>query len=272
MPNRMLSLALGGLALFALPGAARAVDGVIEINQARAVAGGVTAGDEPGFPVTISESGSYRLTSSLLVSSRATTVVRITAPRVTLDLNGFTIGACVGGGLCGIGSSGLGIDTEVGGSEYVTVRNGIVTGVGNHCVALGSRARVESVRAVGCGQAGIIVGSSSLVADSIVTDNGSTGVYLSTGSLLRDSTVSNNGGNGVLLFNEASLIVNTVIRSNQGAILASSSGGRRASGYRECILADNDPNNAEVQPILSEAGGQILNLGNNVCGSDTTCP
>ena len=42
-----------------------AVDGVIEINQARALAGGVLGDairDPPGFPVTIDRSGSYRLT------------------------------------------------------------------------------------------------------------------------------------------------------------------------------------------------------------------
>jgi hypothetical protein len=49
--------------LVPLPGAA--VDGVIEINQSRALAGGVTPGDAPGFPVTISARGSYRLTGNL---------------------------------------------------------------------------------------------------------------------------------------------------------------------------------------------------------------
>ena len=47
---------------------ALAVDGVIEINQARAMAGGITAGDNPGFPVNLTESGSYRLTSDLTVA------------------------------------------------------------------------------------------------------------------------------------------------------------------------------------------------------------
>ena len=41
-----------------------AADGVIEINQARAKAGGVTPGDTPLFPVTISQPGSYRLTGN----------------------------------------------------------------------------------------------------------------------------------------------------------------------------------------------------------------
>ena len=62
--------ALGPLtAALLLASAALAVDGVIEINQARAAAGNVTPGDGPGFPVVISASGSYRLTSNLLATS-----------------------------------------------------------------------------------------------------------------------------------------------------------------------------------------------------------
>ena len=66
--TRLVSQALAlGLGL-ALASRAVAVDGVIEINTAKALAGGVTTGDTPGFPVTISESGSYRLTGNLTVS------------------------------------------------------------------------------------------------------------------------------------------------------------------------------------------------------------
>jgi hypothetical protein len=44
-----------------------AVDGVLEINQA-CVSVGCFPGDLAGFPVTISSTGSYRLTSSLDVT------------------------------------------------------------------------------------------------------------------------------------------------------------------------------------------------------------
>src|SRR5436190_8539455 len=71
---------------------ARAVDGVIEINQKAALAGGVTAGDAPGFPVTIDASGSYRLTGNLSVDHK-TTAIQVTAAAadVEIDLNGFSI-------------------------------------------------------------------------------------------------------------------------------------------------------------------------------------
>ena len=75
--------------------------GVITIDQAKAEAGGVTAGDAPGFPVTISQPGSYRLMSNLTVADMAVTAIRITSPGVTLDLNGFEVSgpnSCTGTG------------------------------------------------------------------------------------------------------------------------------------------------------------------------------
>jgi hypothetical protein len=42
-----------------------AVDGVVLIDQTRALAGNVTPGDAPGFPVTLSLPGSYRLSGNL---------------------------------------------------------------------------------------------------------------------------------------------------------------------------------------------------------------
>lgn len=81
---------IGAAAVLALPGMALAVDGQVLITQARAMAGGVTAGDAPGFPVTISEPGSYRLASNLIVPAGANGI-EITANDVTIDLNGFSI-------------------------------------------------------------------------------------------------------------------------------------------------------------------------------------
>ena len=53
-----------------IPSAAYGVDGVILIDQAHALAGSVTPGDGPGFPISITRPGSYRLQSS--DSGRAT--------------------------------------------------------------------------------------------------------------------------------------------------------------------------------------------------------
>lgn len=70
---------------------ALAVDGVIEINQACAVNTGCVPGDAAGFPVRITEGGSYRLTSNLDSGSAVVGMIQIQASYVDLDLNGFSV-------------------------------------------------------------------------------------------------------------------------------------------------------------------------------------
>src|SRR5262245_58659019 len=115
MIRRLSLLALAAVdAALALPGLALAVDGQVLITQARALAGGVTAGDTPGFPVTISEPGSYKPGSNLIVPDGNTDGIVITTSHVTIDLNGFAILGpvdCSGGFLCAGEGSGRGIAT-----------------------------------------------------------------------------------------------------------------------------------------------------------------
>jgi hypothetical protein len=97
--NVATTAALAGLlAALMTASPAGAVDGVIEINNARAFAGGVTPGDTPGYPVTISQPGSYRLTGELRSPTGiGIPGIDITSTDVTLDLNGFKISSSVAG-------------------------------------------------------------------------------------------------------------------------------------------------------------------------------
>src|SRR6185369_3102538 len=72
----------------ASPGLAE--DGEVLIDQAQAQAGGGTPDDDPGFPVTISRRGKYKLTGSLNVPA-GQKGIDVTAGNVTLDLNNFRI-------------------------------------------------------------------------------------------------------------------------------------------------------------------------------------
>ncbi len=74
-----------------LSSVAHATDGVVEINQTCAVNTGCLPGDAAGFPVTIGESGSYRLTGDLVVPTAGTTAIDVTTSDVTIDFNGFGV-------------------------------------------------------------------------------------------------------------------------------------------------------------------------------------
>src|SRR6266700_7689406 len=80
----MRRMKLAGLAVVLVAPAVLAVDGVVLINQSTVMAAG-------GFPYTITQPGSYRLSGNLTVPDANTTAIQVMADNVTIDLNGFSI-------------------------------------------------------------------------------------------------------------------------------------------------------------------------------------
>jgi hypothetical protein len=226
-----------GLSLALAASKARASDGVIEINQAAALTGGATPGDALGFPVTISEEGSYQLTGSLTVSDPSVSAIVIQASSVTLDLNGFTIrGSWVVGTGCSVLGTGAGIISQ---QEGVVVRRGRVVGmsqsgvslagphsrveataVARSCrngievgelgqvidsqaieshvgIATGSASRVSGSQALRNRNTGIFVGNDSIVTQSVAASNAFLGIAAGAGSLVIANSASLNGGSGI---------------------------------------------------------------------------
>lgn len=131
-----MRLAFVLVAAFA-PMTAFAVDGVVLINQASALAGNVTPGDTAGFPVTISQPGSYKLSSNLTVTDPNTEVIFINSDNVTIDMNGFTIqgpSVCNGGNGTATSSCTVSNTTSVGidAGEHTGIKvvNGNIRGMG----------------------------------------------------------------------------------------------------------------------------------------------
>ena len=127
--RRTHSLALL-LTLVAIQASAQSADGITSLNQDQALAGNVTPGDSAGFPVTLSKSGGYRLTSNLVVPAGIDGIVVSPGLSVVIDLNGFQI---VGPATCSnlVNCSANGGTAGVrGGSEStsLTVRNGRIRG------------------------------------------------------------------------------------------------------------------------------------------------
>jgi hypothetical protein len=178
-------------------------DGVVRIDQSRVLRGSVTPGDAPGFPVTISQPGSYRLAGNLTVPDLDTTAIQITADFVTLDLNGFSI---VGPFVCTAGpaticpASGKGTGVQAGGDQPsvprgVRVLNGSVRGMGLFGIQLpGDGSLVERVTVDSNAGGGMTVAGA--VTQSAATRNGSFGIIA---DIVRDCFSSQNAGDGIIL-------------------------------------------------------------------------
>ena len=269
--KRSLQSSLASAALLAIvSGSALAVDGVILIDQNKALAGNVTPGDPAGFPVNITQPGSYRLSSNLIVPNENTTAIQITASHVTLDLNGFAILGptnCAGGTLpCAGTGTGNGINT--GGSNApdqfnITIRNGTIQGMGGDGVHLeGDSHLVEYLHVRSNGGNGIFIGSSADQGQSIVQHNtvqrNLQGMLIVHG-LIRNNVVNTNGLIGLSLFGSANVSHNMVSRNQVGMNYAPQT---RNLIYVGNLFMDNGTD------VFANGGH---NGGQNVC-SGAICP
>jgi hypothetical protein len=284
MAKLALAFAALGCAALALPAPATAGDGVIEINQASVLAGA-------GFPYTITQPGSYRLTGVLTVPDANTTGIRIQAEGVTLDLGGFGVLGpitCTGDGTtrfqntaCSGSGSGVGVFVDSGATAVI--RNGFVRGMGGPGIgAYGDFPTVvERVVSEENASHGFDLYLGRLV-DSVARFNGGNGVHFcdcggggrnqiernliernrgfgirgGTGSI-RDNYILYNGSHGISVAaaggNGANVVGNT-IESNDGNAINASSGV-----YRENFLRFNQ------QTSNHQVVGSISDGGQNYC-------
>lgn len=238
---------------------ALAVDGVIEINQVRALAGGVTGGDTPGFPITIDEPGSYRLTSDIEADGEA---IRIAANNVTLDLNGFAVlgnATCSGSDgnvSCSANGAGRGIICTTGGCANLTVSNGTVRG---HLdgIVLGNFAKVEGVRVFENVFRGIQLQQDALVRECVVSLSGNIGIETGNRALIVDSKIINNDDFGIGTGNSSLIQRNQIVDNGTAGI-----SGSVLMGYGDNYFEGNGA------VVSGDVGVQ---MGTNACGN-VVCP
>ena len=141
-----------------LPAYLAAVDGVVLINQSTVMAAG-------GFPYTITQPGSYKLSGNLVAPAGVNGIV-IAASNVTLDLNGFTVGGPAEPSCPFICSSTFGIKTQ-NTQTAITIRNGTILGFGGSIdLTSASHGLVEDlifVPAAGGFISASVVGSSAVI-------------------------------------------------------------------------------------------------------------
>ncbi len=218
-----------GAILLALANTSMAVDGVIEINPA-CVPVGCFPGDPAGFPVTITESGSYRLTGNLVLPDENTTAIVYSAADVSIDFNGFAIRGVtecqqnpstllVG---CAQAGSGRGIEAlDTLYSTSLRVSNGTIHGTGNRAISLSEP------------------NNSAVIEDMVIRSSGSTGIYCKGYCTVRDSRVELSLSHGIHSDPDSGVVgeVNAV----DVHLISNGGGGVRciADDRRRCSVIDS---------------------------------
>lgn len=312
LPKSRITPALMGALMLGLAGPAVAADGVVEINQARALSGGVTPGDTPGFPVTLTEPGSYRLTSNLDVSAVASpenvTAISVATGDVHIDLGGFSVrgtttctGALPAASLtCAPVGSGRGINAS--NRERVSVTNGSVQGMGDTGVYCGKGCDLTHLHVAHCGSSGITAADGSVIRENTLyrnrvngvsftsvgglniqgntaIENGDSGIWSGSGDLVEGNVARGNHNKGLFLNGSALARGNTAtgngsdgIYASQGALVVNNVANSNG-GFGLAFSHAAVPYEGNV--VRGNTGGTVSGgtpMGLNFCNAGTTCP
>jgi parallel beta-helix repeat protein len=241
MKRKLSAAMIFAAAILAWVASAGAVDGTVEINQAKVLAAG-------GFPYSISSRGSYRLTSNLKPPA-STDGIDVSAANITVDLNGFAI---IGPGSSTVGPVGINAST-VG---AVTVENGTVTGfgigveVGNFGIVrnvhadvngsgiqAGFDALVEDCTANNCTlsiEPAINCGGASTISGNTANGNANIGIACQGNGCVVSGNTANANGVGIDCTGSGCLISGNVVFNNTTGIEAADT----TTGYGGNVLKD----------------------------------
>ncbi len=192
------------ICLLATSNLVTASNGVFAINSV-CDGFGCFPGDSAGLPITITNAGSYQLTSNLISSSTTVNVIEINANNVTLDLNGFSIigpRTCSGfnGTLVCIPSSMTANGIQSSGRFNTVVRNGIVKGfdAGVSFTGNSSNVAISHITADG-NSSGIVLSGTGTISNCITNRNLGVGISGVFSTILINDTMAMGNRNGPLL-------------------------------------------------------------------------
>ena len=196
------------------------------ITQAKALAGNITPGDAPGFPITLSRAGSYHFGGNLLPSAAATasSLLQISY-RSTLTDSRYAAGAPRRTELLG---TYLTFDrgwrdrqlkkNGISSSQIVkswTIENMLVTGNGGFGILVQGQALRVLNSNVSFNYDGIECFTACHIEGNTILGNSDIGASMYSGTLL-GNTITNNGSYGVLGGLRLGYGNNTILDNNNG--------------------------------------------------------
>lgn len=160
----------------------------------------------------ISKPGSYVLTRNITIKKAGMDGVDVTVSNVSIDLQGFTISGAPGV------TTGAGINAA--GQNRVTVKNGLIIGMGGQAVVVGTQSTVSDVTATGDSTSGsgpvIQAQAGSLIVNNIVVNGLAAGISCGSACLVRGNILQNNSSFGIQLSDSSSGYAGNILQGNNG--------------------------------------------------------
>lgn len=260
-----------GVALLALglvvASPTRAADGVIEINQTRALEGGITPLDSPGFPVHLGTPGSYRLTGDLSVADPDLKGIVIVAEGTTLDLNGFQISgpvSCSGSGstiVCDPETTFAAAHGIMSTAGSFVIKNGHIRGFREFAIwSIEGNCRVEKLTIEEMAEGGVRVGDNCVIHDVVATRVGGpdgccsrgTGIWAGSGSVVSGCVSNSNRSGGINVGSGSTVANNTASTNGYDGILCGTTGDDGACTVRGNTVYANE------RLGISTGGGSLI--------------
>lgn len=179
----------------------------VVITQTKAIAGNVTPGDSPGFPVTLTQPGAYVLGSNLSVPANAVGI-GVNNNNIDIDLKGFTI--------TGNGVGGWGIASPYGEGS---IHDGTITQFRNSGIYLrGTSWTIVNMKITRNGGPGVDgSGSAAMeVRGSLISGNGNHGILTGDAAFILNNRITQNGRIGVRCFEACHVEGNVLDRNDFG--------------------------------------------------------
>ena len=223
-----------------LPISPAAAQGEIIITQAKANAGGVTPGDDPGFPVTLSLPGAYVLGSNLNPPAGKNGLL-VTSHNVDIDMNGFRLN--------GRGVANIGVDSSFGQSR---IHDGFIVAFKSHGISLTGNCNawtVENMQIIQNGGAGVY-GEESVYArylNNNIVVNGDTGIRCGHYCYVEGNTISDNRLVGVWT-HSGTVLGNTIFSNGQYGIIDAD--GPADTGFGDNTVVGNNNNGDQVHNVV----------------------
>lgn len=233
----------------------------------------------PGGTVTttynITAPGSYVLGGNRLMSDSTFPVVHISAPDVTLDLNGFSLSHPSGSKSQ---AAGLWIESV----ENVEVRHGTIADAaheGIHASGTGKGLRLIDVRVVSSAADGIFSETpDTKIASCVIEDSGTNGIWCSgANSLVEDCMVTGSVLRGITI-GQRSRLLHTIVNGGSIGIYVDNSFATVAdctvTGTLQGIRTNNRTTLRNCEVLDNSTGIWFLNangvaIGNHVAGNTT---